>query len=256
MNHQNFQTMIKLNAIPTTPPPGTDESKIREITEDLVDDISDLQRVMYAEKKHSLLIVLQGMDTSGKDGATRKVFRRCSPAGTNFYAFKKPTDEEFAHDFLWRVHKNTPRKGEIMIFNRSHYEDILIQRVHGWISEEHAEKRMAAINTFEELISFDNNTTVLKFYMHLSNEMQLFKLQDRIDNPRKNYKHNPGDWEERKHWEKYMDCYEKAINNSIIPWHIVPVDEKWYRDYVIAKKVVETLESFQMEYPVLKKEKV
>ena len=246
--------MIKLSEIPTTPPEGTDKSDIRDKTNELVRDIAEYQEVMYAEKKQSLLIVLQGMDSSGKDGATRNVFKRCSPAGTNFCAFKKPTDEEFAHDFLWRVHKNTPRKGEIMIFNRSHYEDILIQRVHGWISEEIAQQRMDAINAFEKLINFDNNTTILKFYMHLSSERQLEKLQERIDEPNKNFKHNPGDWEERKLWDKYMDCYEDAINKSLVPWHIVPVDERWYRDYVIASKVAETLASFDMKYPGLKKD--
>ena len=244
--------MIKLNNIPTTPPEELEKSEIRDKTNLLVRDIADYQEVMYAEKKQSLLIVLQGMDTSGKDGATRNVFKRCSPAGTSFCAFKKPTDEEFAHDFLWRVHKNTPRKGEIMIFNRSHYEDILIQRVHGWISEEKAQMRINAINAFEQLLKFDNNTTVLKFYMHISHGKQLQKLQERLDVPEKNYKHNSGDWEERKLWNKYMDCYEDAINKSVIPWHIVPVDERWYRDYVIATKVAETLASFEMKYPGLK----
>ncbi len=246
--------MIKLNEISTTPPDGVDKSDIRDKTNKYVREIADFQEVMYAEKKQSLLIVLQGMDSSGKDGATRNVFKRCSPAGVNFYAFKKPTDEEFAHDFLWRVHKQTPPKGEITIFNRSHYEDILIQRVHGWISEDHAKKRIKSINAFEQLIGYDSNTTILKFYMHLSNERQLEKLQERIDEPRKNYKHNPGDWEERKLWDKYIDCYEKAINESDIPWNIVPVDARWYRDYVIAKKVAETLASFDMKYPPLKKE--
>jgi PPK2 family polyphosphate:nucleotide phosphotransferase len=246
--------MIKLNEISTTPPDGIDKSDFKDKTNKYIREIADFQEVMYAEKKHSLLIVLQGMDSSGKDGATRNVFKRCSPAGLNFYAFKKPTDEEFAHDFLWRVHKHTPPKGEITIFNRSHYEDILIQRVHGWISEDHAKKRIKSINAFEQLIGFDNNTTVLKFYMHLSNEKQLEKLQERINDPKKNYKHNPGDWEERKLWEKYIDCYEKAINESEVPWHVVPVDERWYRDYVIAKKVAETMASFKMKYPPLKKE--
>ena len=246
--------MIKLSEISTTPPDGLDKSELEDQTNKLIRKIADYQEVMFAEKKHSLLVVLQGMDTSGKDGATRNVFKRCSPAGTNFYAFKKPTDEEFAHDFLWRVHKNTPRKGDIMIFNRSHYEDILIQRVHGWISEETAQKRIRAINAFEELIRFDNNTTILKFYMHVSKRKQLEKLQERIDRPEKNYKHNPGDWEERKHWDKYMTCYESAINESSVPWHIVPVDARWYRDFVIAKKVSETMASLKMEYPKLKLE--
>ncbi|MFT5383726.1 MAG: PPK2 family polyphosphate:nucleotide phosphotransferase [Saprospiraceae bacterium] len=246
--------MIKLSEIPTTPPDGLDKKEIRKKTRDLAKRIGDLQELMYAENKQSLLVVLQGMDSSGKDGATRNVFSYCSPAGTSFYAFKKPTDEEFSHDFLWRVHRQAPRKGEIKIFNRSHYEDILIQRVHGWIDEKHVSNRINSINALEELLQYDNKTTILKFYMHLSYERQGEKLQERIDEPGKNWKHNPGDWKERKLWDKYRDCYEDAINRSKIPWHIVPVDSRSYRDYVIASKVAETLENLNMKLPELKKE--
>ncbi len=245
--------MIKLSAIPTTPPKGWTKDETKDKTKKIAKRIGDLQELMYAENKHSILVVLQGMDSSGKDGATRNVFSYCSPAGTSFCAFKKPTDEEFAHDFLWRVHKQAPAKGELKIFNRSHYEDILIQRVHGWIDKKKVDRRIQAINAFEELLEFDNNTTVLKFYMHLSNKRQGEKLQERIDDPEKNWKHNPGDWEERKLWRKYMNAYQDAINRSTIPWTIVPVDARWYRDYVIAKKVLETLEGFKMKLPVLDK---
>ena len=247
--------MIKLSKIPTTPPAGTEKDDIKKATKKMAKEIAELQYKMLAEGKRSILIIFQGMDSSGKDGATKNVFSYCSPSGVSVTSFKKPTDEEFAHDFLWRVHQQTPRKGEIVIFNRSHYEDILIQRVHGWISEEQAKRRMQAINAFEQLITFDNNTTILKFYMHVSHGRQLEKLQERLDDPKKNYKHNPGDWEEREHWNKYMDCYEKAINDSVIPWNIVPVDERWYRDYVIATKVAEKLASFGMKYPELNLEK-
>ncbi len=245
--------MIKLSEIPTTPPEGWTKKETREKTKDLANRIGELQEIMQAQNKHSLLVVLQGMDSSGKDGATANVFSRCSPAGVGFQAFKKPSDEEFAHDFLWRVHKAAPAKGQIKIFNRSHYEDILIQRVHGWIDEERVTKRINAINAFEELLEFDNNTKVLKFYMHLSHERQGEKLQERIDDPDKNWKHNEGDWEERKLWDKYRECYEDAINRSSIPWSIVPVDSRWYRDYVIAKKVADTLEGLNMSFPVLEK---
>jgi PPK2 family polyphosphate:nucleotide phosphotransferase len=246
-------SMIKLSEISTTPPDGYNKNETRKKTKSLAKRIGELQEIMYAENKHSLLVVLQGMDSSGKDGATRNVFSRCSPAGTSFYAFKKPTDEEFAHDFLWRVHKEAPRKGEIKIFNRSHYEDILIQRVHGWIDEKRVSDRLDSINALEELLQFDNKTTILKFYMHLSYERQGEKLQERIDDPSKNWKHNPGDWEERKLWDKYRSCYEDAINRSKIPWHIVPVDSRPHRDFVIASKVAETLESLNMKLPGLKK---
>ncbi len=245
--------MIKLSKIPTLPPKGTDKKEIRKKTKDLVKRIGELQEDMIAEGKRSMLVIFQGMDSSGKDGASKNVFKYCPPTGVSAYSFKKPSDEEFAHDFLWRVHKQAPEKGQIKIFNRSHYEDILIQRVHGWITKAHVDKRMKAINAFEDLLSFDNNTTVLKFYMHLSKKKQTEKLQERIDNPAKNWKHNDGDWEEAKLWNKYRRCYEYAINESLIPWHIVPVDERWYRDYVIAKKVVETMEKFKMKRPTLSK---
>lgn len=245
--------MIKLSEIPTTPPEGTNKKEIRALTKDYAKRIAELQEIMYAEGKHSLLVVFQGMDSSGKDGSTASTFGRCSPAGVRFKPFKKPTEEEFAHDFLWRAHKAVPQKGEIVIFNRSHYEDILIQRVHKWIDEERVTKRINAINAFEELLVFDNNTTVLKFYMHLSHARQGEKLQERIDDPEKNYKHNPGDWEERKLWDKYMFCYEDAINRSSIPWHIIPVDSRSYRNYMIAKIVCETMEAMNLALPKLEK---
>jgi polyphosphate kinase 2 (PPK2 family) len=166
-------------------------------------------------------------------------------------SFKKPTEEEFAHDFLWRVHKVVPQKGQIAIFNRSHYEDILIQRVHGWIDEKRVAQRMKAINAFEELLQFDSNTHVFKFYMHISREEQEQQLRERIEDPEKYWKHNPGDWKEREHWDKYMAAYEYAINESSIPWHICPVDKRWYRDYFIAKTLVDALEKLDMKYPAL-----
>ena len=181
---------VILSKIPTTPPKGLSKKETKKETDILARAIADRQHLMYAENKKSLLIVFQGMDSSGKDGATRKVFKYCSPIAISAHAFKKPTDEEFAHDFLWRVHKLTPRKGTITIFNRSHYEDVLIQRVHKWIDEEKVAQRMAAINAFERLLIEDNNTTILKFYMHLSKDRQREKLQERIDDPRKNWKHN------------------------------------------------------------------
>jgi len=245
--------MIKLSEISSDAPEGATKKDYKKRTQALAKHIADLQYLMNAEKKHSLLIIFQGMDASGKDGASGNVFEYASPIGVNAYSFKKPTDEEFAHDFLWRVHKRAPQKGEIAIFNRSHYEDILIQRVHGWIDEDRVKARMKAINAFEELLVADNNTTVLKFYMHISQERQKEKLQERIDEPRKNWKHNDNDWKESKHWDKYMDCYEYAINNSSIPWHIIPVDQRWYRDFSIAKIVAETLESFEMQFPKLEK---
>ena len=243
--------MIKLSEISTRPPQGINKKAIEKETDDLVDRLGDLQYLMNAQKKHSLLVIFQGMDASGKDGAVRNVFKKCTYGGVNVYSFKKPTEEEFAHDFLWRVHQRVPAEGMVQVFNRSHYEDVLIQRVHQWIDEERVDKRIAAINAFEELLEFDNNTHVLKFYLHLSYEQQELELQERIDEPKKNWKHNDNDWKEREHWDEYMRCYEDVINRSAIPWTIVPVDDRWYRNYIIAKTIVERLESLAMEFPPL-----
>ncbi|MBP7183958.1 MAG: polyphosphate kinase [Saprospiraceae bacterium] len=242
---------IVLSEISTRAPKKLDKDEIEEKTKKITKQISHLQHLLYAEKKQSLLVIFQGMDASGKDGATKNVFEGCSPVGIYVEAFKKPTDEEMAHDFLWRIHKVTPAKGMIQIFNRSHYEDVIIQRVNNWITEDRVEKRIEAINAFEKLLQFDNNTTILKFYMHISKDKQLEKLQERIDDPSKNWKHNESDWKERESWDKYMDAYENAINKSAIQWHIAPVDQRWYRDYFIAKIVLETLEQMNPKAPIL-----
>lgn len=246
--------MINLSEISTTPPPDVNEDKLKEKTEKLAERLGELQKVMFAEQKHSALVIFQGMDASGKDGAVKHVFKECHAQGIQVHSFKKPTDEEFAHDFLWRVHKQVPARGMIQIFNRSHYEDILIQRVHSWIDDERAQKRMNAINAFEELLAFDNHTVIFKFYLHISYEQQEKELKERIQERDKNWKHNPNDWKEREHWDEYRRYYEYAINNSSIPWTIVPVDERWYRNYIVAKTMVEQLEKLNMEYPPLPKE--
>ena len=244
--------MIKLSDYSAKAPAKLNKKDIKKQVSHLAEEIANYQNLLLAEKKHSLMVIFQGMDASGKDGSTRNVFQDCGPSGIGAYSFKKPTDREFAHDFLWRVHKVTPGKGKIMIFNRSHYEDILIQRVHRWIDDERVAARIAAINAFEELLVKDNNTTILKFYMHISKERQQEKLQERIDIPRKQWKHNVGDWEERKSWDKYMFCYEEAINRcNAIPWHIVPCDQRWYRNYFVAQKVLETLKELDPKSPLL-----
>jgi PPK2 family polyphosphate:nucleotide phosphotransferase len=245
--------MIKLSAISTKAPEGLKKKDLKEETQKLVARLGELHNLMYAGGKYSMLVILQGMDASGKDGAVRNVFHACSIAGLDLVSYKKPSEEEFAHDFLWRVHKWVPRKGMTTIFNRSHYEDILVQRVHGWIDMGQVERRMAAINAFEDLLQFDNDTQIFKFYMHLSHEEQAIQLQQRLDDPTKFWKHNDGDWEERKHWDKYMEAYEYALNNSTTPWHICPVDNRWYRDYFMAKTMVDALEKLDMKLPVPKK---
>lgn len=245
---------MNLQDIPTSPPEGFTKKETKKETDKLARRIAELQHLIYAEGEKAVLIVFQGMDSSGKDGATRKIFKYCSPSGIWAHAFKKPTELEFAHDFLWRAHKIAPRKGHISIFNRSHYEDILIQRVHNWIDEDRVNMRIDAINAWERLLMEDNNTTIIKFYMHLSKERQEEKLQERIDDPTKNWKHNPNDWKEREYWDEYMRCYEDAIDRcNVAPWVIAPVDKRWYRDYFIAKHVLGVLEKLEINLPVIEK---
>ncbi|MEE9438814.1 MAG: PPK2 family polyphosphate kinase [Saprospiraceae bacterium] len=247
--------MIKLSNISTKAPDNVKEKEIRKETTKITKEIEDIQSIMAAEKKHALLVVFQGMDSSGKDGATREVFKYVSPSGIKTKGYGKPTDDEFAHDFLWRVHPHAPAKGQISVFIRSHYEDVLIQRVHKWIDEDRVTSRINAINAWEELLKVDNNTTILKFYMHLSKDRQKEKLIERIETPRKQFKHRDGDWDEREHWDEYIRCYEDVINRSTIPWIIAPVDQRWYRNYFIAKKVLETLKNMNCKYPKLETER-
>jgi len=242
---------INIKDLPTRPPEDADEKKIRKACKDIYKEIGELHYKLVAQKKHSILVIFQGMDATGKDGSTKNVFSRCSPIGLTVKSFKKPTEEEFAHDFLWRVHKVVPAKGEIRIFNRSHYEDVLIQRVHKWISEDKVNARFKAINAFEENLINDNGTTILKFFLNISADRQLEKLQERIDDPEKNWKHNDGDWEQRKHWDRYMECYEDVLNRSTVPWHPVPVDARWYRNYYIANIVLETLRGLDLRLPTI-----
>ena len=243
--------MINLNEISTKPPKGINKNSLKKEAEKNAKLLGELQAVLRAQKKYAVLVIFQGMDASGKDGAVKNVFKDCLHDGVNVYSFKKPTEEEFAHDFLWRVHKKCPAKGEIQIFNRSHYEDVLIQRVHGWISEERVAQRMAAINAFEELLAFDNNTIILKFFLHLSKDQQKIELEQRKTESDKFWKHNDGDWKEREHWEEYMRCYEDVLNGSKIPWTIVPVDERWYRNVIVSQTIVDALEKLNMTYPEL-----
>jgi PPK2 family polyphosphate:nucleotide phosphotransferase len=242
---------IKLADIPTRAPKHLEKDQVKEELKDMADKIGELQNRLYANKKHSLLVVLQGMDGTGKDSTTRALFDKCSPSGVQATAYKKPTEEEFAHDFLWRIHKQVPEKGMVKIFNRSHYEDILIQYVHGWIDDKKRDLRMKSINTFEETLQYDANTVIVKFYMHMSPDEQHKQLMERVEDPEKYWKHNDGDWEERKLWDKYRDAYDYVLNNSSIPWTILPCDQEWYRNYVAAKTVIAALEKLDMGYPPL-----
>jgi len=243
--------MIKLSKISTVAEKELKKKKIKKETTKIAKKIGELSRIYEADRNHALLIVFQGMDSSGKDGTTREVFKYVSPNIVSAHSFKKPTNEEMSHDFLWRAHKIVPGKGKVKVFNRSYYEDVLIQRVHHWINENQVEKRIKAINNFEDLLANDNNTTILKFYLHLSKDKQQKKLQERINVLEKNWKHNPNDLKEAKLWDKYMDAYENAINKSKIPWHIIKADQRWYRNYQVAKIVLDTLEKMDLKYPAL-----
>lgn len=213
--------------------------------------LEELQELLYAEGRHKLLIVLQAMDTGGKDGTIRHVFDGTNPQGVKVASFKKPTAEELDHDYLWRVHAHTPGSGEIVIFNRSHYEDVLVVRVHSLVSEERWSRRYRHINEFERLLA-DEGTTILKFFLHISPEEQAERLQARIDDPSKHWKFSVGDLDERKRWDDYIAAYEAVLSETSTdwaPWFVVPADRKWYRNLVVASVLVDTLEGLDMSFP-------
>jgi PPK2 family polyphosphate:nucleotide phosphotransferase len=238
--------------ISTTAPKDLDKTETKERTERLLEELNELQNLLYAEGKHSILVVIQGMDASGKDGLIRDVFGRLNPQGVKVQSFKVPTEEEKAHDFLWRIHLHAPAKGMIQVFNRSHYEDVLVTRVHGWCDDRTAKERFKAINDFEELLVKQNSTQVLKFYLHISPEEQQIRLKERMIDPAKQWKYNARDFEEAKRWDKYMRMYEEAFDNcGNIPWNIIPADQNWYKEYLVAQKMVEVLKGLNMKYPVL-----
>jgi PPK2 family polyphosphate:nucleotide phosphotransferase len=210
-----------------------------------------LQELLYADAQHALLIVLQGMDTSGKDGIVKHVLDSVNPSGVEAVNFKVPSREEMAHDFLWRTHKAVPRFGNIGVFNRSHYEAVLVERVmklqpvHIWRG------RYEQINAFEKHLTA-NRTVILKFFLHISRKEQAERLQARLEDPRKNWKFAPEDLKMRAQWGKFMKAYEDALNfcsTHYAPWHIIPANRKWYRDYVVAKTVVKTMEAMKLKWP-------
>ena len=245
---------VSLKNIDTRAPKQLDKEKIKKETVDILSRLDELQNLLYAEARHSLLVVMQGIDASGKDGVIRNVFGKLNPQGVEVKSFKVPTAEEAAHDFLWRVHQHAPAKGIIQIFNRSHYEDVLVTRVHKWIDDETAKKRMDAINNFEKLLKQHNNTAILKFYLHVSQEEQLKRLNERIRDPKKQWKYNENDFSEARLWQVYMEMYEDCFEHcDDIPWIVVPSDQNWYKEYTIAAKILETLTSFDMKYPGFKK---
>lgn len=228
-----------------------DKDKAKAELEALRAKLEALQSVFYASGKHKLLIVLQAMDTAGKDSTIRMVFDGMNPQGVKVANFKAPTPEELAHDFLWRVHTKVPGNGEIVIFNRSHYEDVLITRVNHWIDDTICTQRYAAINAFEQLLA-ENGTTILKFYLHISKDEQKQRLIERQQDPTKQWKFNPDDLKSRAQWDDYMDAYSQAIaatSTAHAPWFVVPANSKLQRNLIISTVICDTLESLKLAYP-------
>lgn len=229
----------------------TSADDAREDFKDLNLRMIDLQEMLYAERKRALLIIFQAMDAGGKDGTIKHVMRGINPQGCTVTCFKTPTTEELAHDYLWRVHQRVPARGYIGIFNRSHYEEVLITRIHRWIDDTQAKRRFRQINDFEELLS-DHGTVILKFFLHISKKEQRERLQERLDDPSKHWKFDPNDLKERERWDDYMKMYEdifRHCNKKHAPWYIIPSDKKWFRNLAVAKIIVETMEGLNMKYP-------
>ena len=230
---------------------GLDKDETKAETKKLRERLAELQEILYAQGKYSLLIILQAMDAGGKDSTINKVFSGVNPQGFQIASFKKPSEEELAHDFLWRIHKEVPAKGKIGIFNRSHYEDVLVVRVNNLVPKKVWQARYDHINNFEKLL-VDSGSTILKFYLHISKEEQKERFQDRLDDPSKHWKFSKGDLPVREQWDDYMRAFEDAIshcNTDYAPWHIIPANRKWYRNYVILKAIVEAMEAMPLEYP-------
>jgi PPK2 family polyphosphate:nucleotide phosphotransferase len=245
---------ISLKDISTRAPKDVDKVETKEKIILLLAEFSELQNLLFASATHSLLVVIQGMDASGKDGAIRDVFTSVNPQGVTVASFKVPTEEEYSHDFLWRIHKHAPARGMIQVFNRSHYEDILVTRVHKICDDETAQKRMKAINNFEELLEKHNNTQIIKFYLHVSAAEQMKRLSERMEDPTKMWKYNEKDFSEAALYEKYHKVYEDCFENcNKIPWTIVPADQNWYKEYIMLKTIIDTLKSLDMKFPGLKK---
>lgn len=248
---------FKLSDCPPDDRSGLPDSKKarNELLEQLSVELDALQDILYGQAKHRVLVILQGMDTSGKDGTIRAVFHSADPLGMRVQAFKVPSVEEQAHDYLWRVHQVVPKNGELVIFNRSHYEDVLTTRVHGWISGKEFERRLRQINDFERMLT-ETGTTIIKIFLNISKEEQRERLQERIDRPEKNWKFNPGDLEDRKLWDDFMNTYQTVIQQTStadVPWYVVPADSKSARNVIIVNILLDRLRKLDLAYPKVDK---
>jgi PPK2 family polyphosphate:nucleotide phosphotransferase len=223
----------------------------REELAGLVDQIADLQARLYAEEKRSLLVVLQGIDAAGKDSTVAHVFRGTNPQGVRVYSFKEPSNEESAHDFLWRYHEHTPARGMIHVFNRSHYEDVLVVRVKKLVEEERWRSRYDSINDFERMLAREG-TTIVKFFLHISKDAQMDRFRERLEREDKHYKFSANDVRERRNWDAYQEAYDEALrctSTEVAPWYMVPSDHKWYRNLVVAKTIAAVLEGMDPQWP-------
>ena len=232
-----------------------DKEKTEEKTKKMLKEIGKLQHKMFAQNKFSLLLIFQGTDASGKDGVTKGLLRYCNPIGFEVDSFKKPSEEEYAHDFLWRIHKISPRKGTTHVFIRSHYEDILVPAVEKYIPPEVIEERYQMINDFEKLLEH-NGTRIIKFFLNVSKEAQKERLMERIEMKEKHWKHKDGDWDTREKFDDYLAVYERIINKcNYIPWNIIPADKNWQKLYAAAEVVLKTLQEMDLKWPELVTEK-
>ncbi len=254
MNFSQFKftgQSLDLTALDTHVDAGLSDKKLKKQREVLHAEIAELQQALYAEGQQSLLVVLQAMDAAGKDSTIEKLTRRLDAHNCKVHSFKSPTKLELKHDFLWRIHQTCPKAGDITVFNRSHYEDVLIVKVHGWASEDQIERRYDHINHFESLIA-DRGTRVVKFMLNISKDYQLTRFKRRLEFPEKNWKFNPGDLDERAHWAKYMSAFETAVTrcaSESAPWYVVPAENRLFRDVMIATVVRDTLLDMNCQYP-------
>jgi len=230
---------------------GLNKTIGRKVTQGLNDRLEAAQELLWAEDKHKVLMVLQATDSGGKDGTIRHVFDGVNPQGVRVASFKKPSENELAHDYLWRGHQHTPATGEMVIFNRSHYEDVLVVRVHGFVPEDHWRKRYRHIREFEQML-VDEGTTIIKIFLHISKDEQRERLQARLDEPDKNWKFSSSDLNERQHWDAYQEAFTEMLaetSTESAPWFVIPADRKWFRNLLISRIVVDSLDGLDMAYP-------
>ncbi|MFO7535890.1 MAG: polyphosphate kinase 2 family protein [Kiritimatiellia bacterium] len=243
---------VNLKSTPTGDTPGcSSREAAEEALPALLEELRKLQYRLFAENRRAVLVVLQAMDAAGKDGLVRHVFSGLNPQGCRVTPFKAPSADEQEHDFLWRIHKQVPPRGEIGVFNRSHYEDVLIVRVHGLVEKAVWKARYEQIRVFEKLLG-ENGVTVLKFFLHISPQEQKERLLARLDNPERNWKFSEGDLNERKYWDDYQEAYEEAIGRCSTPeapWHIIPSDRKWYRNWAVASILLQTMRDMKLKFP-------